>query len=56
MANLYDIDSRLVTLLDEHFDTEDGTIYESEEDSFNEHINWAKYNNFVTFVTIKRKI
>ena len=32
MANLYDIDSRLVTLLDEYFDTEDGTIYESEED------------------------
>ena len=30
--SLYDIDSRLVTLLDEHFDTEDGTIYESEEE------------------------
>ena len=28
MANLYAIDDRLVTLIEEHFDTEDGTIYE----------------------------
>ena len=32
MANLYDIDSRLVTLIEEGFDTYDGTIYESEEE------------------------
>lgn len=32
MANLYDIDSRLVTLIEEGFDTDDGTIYESEEE------------------------
>lgn len=29
---LYDVDERLVTLLNDHFDTEDGTIYESEEE------------------------
>ena len=28
MANLYEIDERLVTLIEEQFDTEDGTIYE----------------------------
>jgi len=32
MANIYDVDLRLVTLLDDHFDTEDGVIYESEEE------------------------
>ncbi len=30
--NLYDIDARLVTLIEEGFDTEDGTIFESEEE------------------------
>ena len=29
---LYDIDARLVTLLDEHFDVEDGVLCESEEE------------------------
>ena len=29
---LYDIDARLVTLLDEHFDIEDGVLCESEEE------------------------
>lgn len=29
---LYDIDERLVTLLNDHFDTDDGAIYESEEE------------------------
>ena len=28
MANLYEIDERLATLIEEQFDTEDGTIYE----------------------------
>ena len=28
MASLYEIDERLVTLIEEQFDTEDGTIYE----------------------------
>jgi hypothetical protein len=30
--NLYDIDQRLVTLLEEHFDIEDGVLCESEEE------------------------
>ena len=30
--NLYDIDERLVTLIEEHFDTLDGVIFETEED------------------------
>ena len=29
MANLYDIDERLSTLIEEHFDIDDGTIYEN---------------------------
>lgn len=29
MASLYEIDERLVTLIEEQFDTEDGTIYEN---------------------------
>ena len=32
MANLYDIDERLVTLLEEHFDIEDGVVYETEDE------------------------
>lgn len=32
MANLYDIDQRLVTLLEEHFDIEDGVLCETEEE------------------------
>ena len=32
MANLYDIDERLLTLMNEGFDTEDGTIYENQEE------------------------
>jgi predicted RNase H-like nuclease (RuvC/YqgF family) len=30
--NLYDIDDRLVNLIENQFDTDDGTIYESEEE------------------------
>lgn len=32
MANLYDIDERLVNLIENQFDTDDGIIYESEEE------------------------
>lgn len=32
MASLYEIDERLVTLIEEQFDTEDGTIYENAEE------------------------
>lgn len=32
MANVWDIDERLVNLIERHFDIEDGTIYESEEE------------------------
>lgn len=32
MANIYDIDARLVNLIENQFDTDDGTIYESEEE------------------------
>ena len=32
MANIWDIDERLVNLIENHFDVEDGTIYESEDE------------------------
>lgn len=32
MANIWDIDERLVNLIENQFDTDDGTIYESEEE------------------------
>lgn len=32
MANIWDIDERFVNLIENHFDVEDGTIYESEDE------------------------
>jgi hypothetical protein len=32
MANLYDIDDRILTLMNEGFDIEDGTIYDNQEE------------------------